>query len=414
MRDKRKISLNRARELRDYNSPYEEAREQIPSGGRADSIAQYEESKKRLLEILGAGPADWESWKWQMKNRIDDVDILKKAISLTDEETEQIRKVSRIYRWAVTPYYLALMDPGDPRDPIRLQSVPSFYELDSAGENDPMCEEFTNPAGNITRRYPDRLILNVTNSCAMFCRHCQRRRRIGETDRKSDMSIMDESIAYIKRNPEIRDVLITGGDPMTLSNKGLEYILSGLRAIPHVEIIRIGTRALVTMPQRFDDEFVEMAKKYHPVYINTHFNHPREVTPQTMAATEKLCSAGIPLGNQMVLLEGINNDRYVVRLLNHELLKARIRPYYIFHAKMVKGTLHFGTSIDDGLDIIDHLRGWTSGMAIPTYILNAPGGLGKIPLLPEYVVDRTDDKVTLRTWEGKLVEYPNKRPQKTT
>ena len=280
-------------------------------------------------------------------------------------------------------------------------------EMDLGGEPDPMGEEHTNPAGLITRRYPDRLILNITNVCGMFCRHCQRRRRIGDIDSALMASELEESVEYVRRNPEIRDVLITGGDALALSNGELDYILGAIRAIPHVEIIRMGTRALVTMPQRFDDEFVAMVKKYHPLFINTHFNHPRELTDDAIRAAEKLVNAGVPLGNQMVLLEGVNNNKYVVRMLNEGLLRTRIRPYYIFHAKHVSGTGHFQTNIDDGLQIMEYLRGHTSGMCVPTYIINAPGGLGKVPILPQYIVRKTDKEVVLKTWEGKEVTIAN-------
>ncbi|MCL2562812.1 MAG: KamA family radical SAM protein [Oscillospiraceae bacterium] len=403
----REISLERAGELADYTTGYREAKAHIPRGTDPACIKRYEAQKAKLLTVLGGTEADWADWKWQMKHRIDDADTLAQILDLSETEKQEIHELGVTYRFAVTPYYLALIDPADPKDPIRAMSVPTALESDDSGESDPMAEEFTNPAGIITRRYPDRLILNVTNACAMFCRHCQRRRRIGDADCDVSRAALDESFAYIRNNPEVRDVLITGGDALALDNDQLEYILSSLRAIESVEMIRFGTRTLVTLPMRIDEGFLAMIEQYHPVYLNTHFNHPRELTPQAVQACAKLCKAGVPLGNQMVLLEGVNNDKYVVQSLNHELCKARVRPYYIFHAKHVKGTTHFCTSIDDGLEIMAHLRGRTSGMAIPTYILNAPGGLGKTPLLPEYIVERTSEKVTLRTWEGKLVEYPN-------
>ena len=403
----REISLRRAAELKDHTASYRAAKAHISKGTDPVCIERYEVQKAKLLAVLGGTDADWADWKWQMKHRICDADALSHILDLGDEEKEEIRALGAVYRFAVTPYYLALIDPADPHDPIRALCVPTASEFDESGEADPMAEEFTNPAGIITRRYPDRLILNVTNACAMFCRHCQRRRRIGDTDCDTNRAALDESLAYIRNNPEIRDVLVTGGDALALDNAQLEYILSSLRAIPSVEVIRLGTRTLVTLPMRIDDEFCAMVENYHPVYINTHFNHPRELTPEAIAACTKLCKAGVPLGNQMVLLEGVNNDKYIVQSLNHELCRARVRPYYIFHAKKVKGTTHFCTSIDDGLEIMAHLRGRTSGMAIPTYVLNAPGGLGKTPILPEYIVERVPEKITLRTWEGKLVEYPN-------
>ena len=406
--DKREISLKRASELSAHTVDYLSAKAGISKGRDQARIAQYEVQKTKLLRILKGTEADWNSWNWQMKNRVNQAEILSEVLSLSEAEEAQIAQFGATYRWAVTPYYLALIDPGDPLDPIRALSVPTVREMAQTGERDPMNEEHTNPAGIITRRYPDRLIFNVTNACAMFCRHCQRRRRIGDTDREINREAIDESIGYVRQNPEIRDVLITGGDPLALSNDSLEYIISALHEIPSVEMIRIGTRTPVTMPMRIDEGFLAMVKRYHPLYLNTHFNHPRELTPEAVAACEKLADAGVPLGNQMVLLEGVNNDKYVVQCLNHELVRARVRPYYIFHAKPVEGTLHFGTSIEDGLEIMAHLRGRTSGIAIPAYILNAPGGLGKIPVLPETIVDRDEDSVTLKTWEGKLVQYSNK------
>ena len=409
--ENRAISRKRGEALRDYTTDYREVKGDIPKGRDAVYIAQYEAQKEKLLALLGGTQTDWDDWNWQMRNRFDDPDRLAQILELDAEVQQQIAQVGAQYRWAITPYYLALIDPADLADPIRALSIPTIQEMGTAGEEDPMDEEHTNPAGVITRRYPDRLILNVTNACAMFCRHCQRRRRIGGQDQDVSRAALDESLDYIRQSPEIRDVLVTGGDAMALPNGELEYILSSLREIPTVEVIRIGTRTLATLPMRIDDEFLEIVKRYHPIYLNTHFNHPRELTPEAIAACTRLADAGVPLGNQMVLLEGVNNDKYVVQCLNHEMMLARVRPYYIFHAKSVKGTLHFGTSIDDGLEIMEHLRGRTSGMAIPTYILNAPGGLGKIPLLPNYIVDRTEETVTLQTWEGRRVQYPN-QPKK--
>lgn len=404
----RETSLLRAEELKRDCTPFEEAKLQITQGTgrvfRDKSIAQ----KEKIMSILGATDDEWDDWNWQLAHRTEDVDLLSEIITLTTEEKSNINKVSETFRWAITPYYLSLIDPDNPHDPIKHMSVPSGYELNHTGTEDPMDEEHTNPAGIITRRYPDRLIMNVTNACAMFCRHCQRRRRIGECDQDVSVQVINESIDYIRKNREIRDVLITGGDPLTLRNGSLEDLISRIRDISHVEIIRIGTRTLVTMPQRINNKLLAILKQYQPLYINTQFNHPQELTFEAISACTRLADAGIPLGNQMVLLQGVNNDKYVVRVLNHGLLKARVRPYYIFHAKQVIGTHHFNTSIDDGIEIMEHLRGHTSGMAIPTYIINAPGGLGKTPILPQYIIDKNQETITLRTWENKIVTYPNK------
>lgn len=403
MNEQTKISLERAAQLKSRIEDYISIKSSIPKG--IEKKDEIESRKKRILEILGGSESDWNNYKWQLSNRITDADILGKLLKLTEKEKNYIKEVQSQFRWAISPYYLSLIDPEDICDPIKLMSIPTYIELDDAQDDlDPMGEEFTNPAGSITRRYPDRLIINVTNECAMYCRHCQRRRNIGQEDCHRSKKTIQESIDYIRENEEIRDVLITGGDPLTLKDDMLEWIISEIRSISHVDYIRLGTRTLVTMPQRITDEFCNMIKKYHPIYINTHFNHPIEITKETKEACEKLANSGVPLGNQAVLLNGINNDKYVMRCLNQELLKIRVKPYYIFHSKHVKGTKHFNTSVDDGLEIMEYLRGYTSGMAIPTYIVNAPKGKGKTPLLPQYLISKGTDYIMIRTWEGEVVK----------
>lgn len=381
---KREISLKRAKELKSSIDDYLQIKDTLKKGTSAEQNKKIIAKKDSILSYFNATEDDWKDWKWQLKNRITDVNTLLKLIDLDDTEIENIKKVGEKYRWAISPYYLSLID-EDKFNPVKLQSIPTGLELIEEGDADPMGEEFTNPAGSITRRYPDRLIINVTNECAMYCRHCQRRRNINSSDCHKPKETLLESIEYIRNTPEIRDVLITGGDALALSDSMIDWLLSELRSIPTVEIIRLGTRTLVTMPQRITDDLVNIFKKYHPLYINTHFNHPLEITQESKAACEKLANAGIPIGNQCVLLNGINNDKYVMRLLNQELLKCRVRPYYIFHAKHVIGTTHFNTSIDDGIEIMEYLRGYTSGLAIPTYIVNAPKGKGKTPILPQYL-----------------------------
>jgi lysine 2,3-aminomutase len=405
----REISLERAEVLKSRIEPYLEARENIITGLKQQDIIKARQEK--IKEILGATDEDWNDWHWQIRNRISNSDTLAKFIKLTDKQKEDIDKVGERFRWAVSPYYLSLIDPeGDHyNDPIYLQSVPTGLELkEGIGTADPMAEEFTNPAACITRRYPDRLIINVTNQCAMYCRHCQRRRNIGEIDVPRAKEELQEAIDYIKGQPEIRDVLITGGDPFTLSDELLDWLLGELDNIPHIEYKRLGSRMLVTLPQRVTPEFCEMLKKHHPVYVNTHFNNPLEVTEESKKACEMLANAGVPLGNQSVLLRKINDDPFIMKKLCQELLKIRVRPYYIFHAKGVIGTMHFRTSVDIGIEIMEHLRGYTSGLAIPTFIVNAPGGKGKTPMLPEYLISQGRDKITIRTWEGQIIEYPNK------
>lgn len=403
---KRLISNQRAAELKAHITDFLEAKPKILTGIKLQK--EISTQKNKILQILDASEEDWENWRWQIAHRISDVETLSKIINLTLDEKRDLEELSKKFRWAISPYYASLMDPDDPKDPIRLQAVPSVLEYSTEGLDDPMGEEYTSPVPGITRRYPDRLIINVTNQCPMFCRHCQRRRNFGELDRHTPKNILDEALQYIRNNPEIRDVLVTGGDALTLSNKVLDWLLGELDKIEHVEIKRLGTRTLVTMPQRITPELCAILEKHHPLYINTHFNHPKEITPEAARACDMLTRAGIPLGNQAVLLKGINNDPNVMKVLNQELLKIRVRPYYIFHAKEVKGTTHFVCSIDEGIEIMEKLRGYTSGLAIPTYIINAPGGLGKTPILPEYLIEYDDEKIILNTWEGKKIHYHNR------
>ncbi len=404
--EKRQFALDRADELRSRIEQYREKSESIPTGFKLEE--QYAARKEEILAFFNASEKDWNDWHWQLRNRITEVNVLKEFLKLSEKEIQDLERVSTQFRWAVSPYYLSLMDPEDTNCPVRMQGVPIIQEMqDSIGEDDPMGEEFTSPAPRITRRYADRLIINVTNQCAMYCRHCQRRRNIGEVDKPSPVEEIEAAIEYIRKSPEVRDVLITGGDPFTLADDRLDWILSELDKIEHVEIKRIGSRTPVTMPQRITPELCNMLEKHHPLYINTHFNHPKEVTGEALRATRLLAKAAIPLGNQAVLLKGINNDKHVMKKLNHELLKIHVRPYYIFHAKAVKGTSHFIPRVQEGLDIMEHLRGYTSGLAIPWYIINAPGGNGKTPLVPQYLLSVGPDYVMFRTWEGKVFRYPN-------
>jgi len=406
---KRQLALKRAEELKERINDYLEASKNIDTGLKlADQI---EENKHRILKYLNATEKDWQDWRWQMRNRFETVEALAKVINLTDQEVEEIKKVSEKYRWAAVPYYVSLMDPNNPNCPIRKQAIPSILELNDVldvVDDDPMAEEYTSPAPCITRRYPDRLIVNVTNQCSMYCRHCQRRRNIGEVDRARSLKEIEEAIKYIENNPEIRDVLITGGDAFLLDDDKIDWILTKLDKIEHVEIKRFGSRTLATMPQRITDDLCSILERHHPVYVNTQFNHPKEITKEVLVATDKLAKAGVPLGNQSVLLKSINNDPHIMKKLCHELLKARIKPYYLFHAKAVTGTSHFITRVEEGIEIMEKMRGYTSGLAIPTYIINAPGGYGKTPILPEYLISAGKDYVIIRNWEGRMIKYANK------
>lgn len=402
---KREAALRRAAELKARIEDYLAAQAYIPTGFSCQAV--IEENRRRILAVLGGREADWADWRWHLRHRLTNPTILRAILSLSEAEVEQIALVGRRFRWAISPYYASLMRPGDPHCPIRRQAVPSPEELAAGGEDDPMAEEWTSPAPCVTRRYPDRLIINVTNRCATYCRHCQRRRNIGEVDRNSRRGDLMAALAYIRANEEIRDVLITGGDALLLSDAQLDWLLGELDAIPHVEIKRLGTRVPVTLPQRITPRLCRILEKHPPVYLQTQFNHPMEITPEAKEACDRLCRAGVVLGNQAVLLRGVNDNPHVMRKLNQELLKIRVRPYYLFHAKQVTGTRHFVTRIEEGLAIMEALRGYTSGLAIPTYVLNAPKGYGKIPLLPDYLLDYEEGEIILRTWEGRILRYPN-------
>lgn len=392
--------------LKEEAGKYLVARERIPVGhARRES---YLRACRRLLELFGGTEEDWNDWHWQMKHAIHEPGQLEKILVLDPQQRAELAAVSKVVRWSISPYFAALLDPHRKEDPLRLQVVPRVAEAtDEAGTLDPMAEEDRSPCPLVVQRYPDRLIIKVTSCCATYCRHCQRRRHVGLGDLRAKKSDLERALAYVRDNPEIRDVLITGGDPLTLEDSVLDWLLRRLEEIPHVEIKRIGTRVPVTLPQRITDRLAEMLKRHPPLYLNTQFNHPLEVTPEAAAACNRLAEAGVVLGNQTVLLRGVNDDPYVMRRLNHELLKMRVRPYYLFHAKPVRGTSHFVTTVDQGLEIMADLRGRTSGLAIPTYVLNVPGGLGKVSLQPEYLVHRDEDCCVLRTWRGQLVTLPN-------
>lgn len=398
-------SILRSNELKEQALPYLNSEQAKPDAASIRKLAA--QRKKKILDVLGGTDENWNDWKWQIKNRINDSTVLAQILELSDLEIKHIDKVGKAYRWAISPYYLSLVGEDHRQSPIFCQAIPDIRELAPGGNLDPMNEASTSPAPCVTRRYPDRMIINVTNMCAMYCRFCQRRRNIGEVDRHSCLDDISRAIDYVADNTEIRDVLITGGDALLLNDRLLDSILSRLSQIEHVEIKRIGTRVPVTMPQRITPELCDVIRQYPPIYINTQFNNPLEVTPEAKLACDRLIEAGAVLGNQSVLLRGVNDNPYTMRKLCHELLKIRVRPYYIFHAKNVQGTRHFQTSISEGMDIMRSMRGYTSGLAVPTYIINAPGGLGKIPLMPNHLMQMRKNVVKLKTWEGKIVEVEN-------
>lgn len=395
------VEKQRDIQLQSYTCDFLNAKKHIPVGINDSQTILAKAQQKKIFDVLHVDEHSWGNWHWQINNRINSAEILSQILPLSENEILTIKKVESSFRWAISPYYLSLIDPQNPKDPIRKMAVPSIEELCTGGEIDPMDEAGHNPAGAITRRYPDRLIINVTNSCGSYCRHCQRRRNIGTQDFATDNDRIEQSIQYIKEHNEIRDVLITGGDPFTLEDDALIKIVAQIRAISHIEIIRIGTRMPVVVPQRITEQFVARLKQYQPIYINIQFNHPLEITPQSSYACGLLADNGFVLGNQMVLLKGVNDDKYTIRLLNQNLLKIRVRPYYIFQAKSVTGTTHFQTSIQTGIDVMKYLRGNTSGLAIPTYVLNTPGGWGKIPLNYQYCHEQPDGNIIFETWEGR-------------
>ncbi len=358
----------------------------------------------------------WNDWVWQLTNTIKTVDELKQVINLTPEEEEGVRISSMTIPLNITPYYASLMDVDDPMDPVRMQSVPISHELlrtqyDMA---DPLLEDTDSPVPGLTHRYPDRVLFLVTNQCSMYCRYCTRRRFSGQVGLGVPKKQMDAGIEYIRNNPEIRDVLLSGGDALLVNDKILEYLLSSLRAIPHVEIIRIGTRAPVVFPQRITQELCDILEKYHPVWLNTHFNHPRELTPEAKKSCDMLAKAGVPLGNQSVILAGINDDPYIMKNLMHELVKARVRPYYIYQCDLSEGIGHFRAPVSKGIEIMEFLRGHTSGYAVPTFVVDAPGGGGKIPVAPSYIISQSPTKTVLRNFEGVITSYPEPEFYKPT
>lgn len=350
---------------------------------------------------------EWNDWHWQVKNRIGNVEQLKNYLDLTREEELNIIETTKVFRMAITPYYLSLIDPNDPIDPIKKQSVPSIKEtqMSEADLQDPLHEDSDSPVPGITHRYPDRVLFLITDVCSMYCRHCTRRRFAGHVDKAPSKEQIDRAIDYIANTPSVRDVLLSGGDPLLLSDKRLEYIISNLRKIPHVEIIRIGSRTPCVMPQRITTELCSMLKKYHPIWLNTHFNHANEITDDSKKACAMLADAGIPLGNQSVLLRGVNDCIPVMKKLVHELVKMRVRPYYLYQCDLSMGLSHFRTTIAQGIDIIEGLRGHTSGFCVPTFVVDAPGGGGKIPVMPNYVISQGNNRVVLRNYEGVITTY---------
>lgn len=352
-------------------------------------------------------PLDWEDWHWQMRNRIRTREALAKVVNLTKEEEQGIKKSNGKLGLAITPHLSTLMDPNDPNCPIRRQfvSLASEFQTGPHEMSDPCAEDRDSPVPGLVHRYPDRVLLLATESCAAYCRHCTRRRLVGDKSTVAAPSNLEGAFEYIKANRKIRDVLISGGDPFMLENENLEYILKNIRSISHVELVRIGTRIPVSLPQRITENLITMLKKYSPIWLSIHFNHPKEINKRTKLACDSLADNGFPLGSQTVLLKGINDKPYIMKRLMQELLEIRVRPYYIYQCDPVKGTAHFRTPVAAGINIIEKLRGHTSGYAVPTFVIDGPGGGGKIPVSPNYMLSQAKGKYVLRNYRGKIYTY---------
>jgi lysine 2,3-aminomutase len=358
------------------------------------------------------GSTDWSDWEWQMSNRLTNLGALSSVLHLSEDERTAIQSNKGSLRVCITPYYASLLDPDDPMQPLRRTVVPVTNEFARVPceSDDPLGEEGTSPVPGIVHRYPDRVLFLVTDRCATHCRYCTRSRIVGRNEgRASNGHGWEAAISYVESNRSVRDVLISGGDPLTLSDETLGRLLARLRSIPHVEILRLGTKMPVVLPQRITPALTRMLKRFHPLWINIHFTHPDEITPEVGHACARLANAGIPLGSQTVLLAGINDDLETMKRLLHGLLRIRVRPYYLYQCDPIPGSSHFRTPVEKGLELIRGLRGHTTGYAVPTFVIDAPGGGGKIPLLPDYVTGRDDMGWTLENYEGKIFLYPDPR-----
>jgi len=379
----------------------------------AEGLSTTRQPATKERSIWRDVPLDqWNDWHWQMRNRITTAEEMARVVPMTPNEQRTIERALERFRFAVPPYYASLIDPDDPNCPIRLQAVPGEGEL-TVGEfdiKDPLNEDGDSVAPGMTHRYPDRVLWVVMHECAMLCRHCTRKRKVGSGPAAISDVQLDAGIAYLQSHGEIRDVLLSGGDPFLLSDEKIGHILDRIRReVPSVEVIRFGTRIPVTMPQRITPELVEVLRRHHPVYVNTHFSVPQEFTTESEKALALMADAGIPLGNQTVLLRGVNDCWALMRKLMHKLTANRVRPYYIYQCDLAEGLEHFRTTIAKGIEIMEHLRGHISGLAVPTFVVDAPGGGGKIPVHPNYVVSQHEHKVILRNFEGRIVAYEEPR-----
>ncbi len=363
-------------------------------------------ASKRAPAYADVPEEKWNDWRWQLSNRINTPAEFEKVVPLTDSERKAL-SAAHLFRVDITPYFISLIDPNDPNDPIRKQVIPTETEMVpfTAMMEDSLAEDLHSPVPGLVHRYPDRALMLVTTQCASYCRYCTRSRIVGDPSATFSRSEFDLQIEYLKRTPQIRDVLLSGGDPLVLAPKILDEILSRLREIPHIEIVRIGSRVPIFLPMRITDELTDILKKYHPLWINIHVNHPNEITAELAEACDRMSMAGIPLGNQSVLLAGVNDSVHIQRQLVQDLVRIRVRPYYLYQCDLVEGAGHFRTPVAKGIEIMEGLRGHTSGYAVPVYIIDAPGGGGKIPVGPNYLLSMSDHKIILRNFEGFITTY---------
>lgn len=373
----------------------------------------YSKFQRHIAEQIGSYDTfkeHWLDWRWHIQHSVSDVATFEKVtgIKLEDEFKKNVSRTIEKFPLGITPYYLSLIDVDDYyNDPVFKQAFPVPEELivEPHEMADPLAEDQDSPVPGITHRYPDRVLFHVSNVCAMYCRHCTRKRKVGDVDSIPGKEEIERGLAYIAEHPEVRDVLLSGGDPLMLPDAYLDWILTALRNIPHVQIVRLGTRMPVVLPYRITDELVAMLRRHHPLWINTHFNHPRELTASARQALARLADAGIPLGNQTVLLSGVNDCQRIIRSLVHKLVENRVRPYYLYQCDLSEGLTHFRTPVGKGIEIMESLIGHTSGFAVPTYVIDAPGGGGKIPLNPNYLISLSTNKVVLRNFEGVITTY---------
>lgn len=389
------------------NESQSEARKEPPGAAPIPALKKFRSAGRGFWRDVSE--ADWNDWKWQLKHRITSLEQLQRLMpTLTPEEFAGTQLANHKLALAITPYFFNLIDPADENCPIRRQVIPRVEETHTASweMSDPCGEDSHSPVPGLVHRYPDRVLFLVTDRCASYCRYCTRSRLVSNATGYDFHPEFDKQLAYIAAHPEIRDVLLSGGDPLLFSDEKLEYLLSRLRAIPHIEFLRIGTRIPIFLPQRITPELCAMLKQFHPLFISIHSNHPRELTTEVREALGRLADAGIPLGNQSVLLKHVNDDAEIMKAQLQKLLMCRVKPYYLYQCDLIAGSAHLRASVRSGLEIMENLRGHTTGYAVPTYVIDAPGGGGKVPVSPEYVLSRNADRIVIRNYEGKIFEYP--------